>query len=66
LGEEVDDNLQSIKEVIKEGSRSKGKRIRNRSEKAYLALLLFMPIFSSQPEDIGGAWGLKNISTSLL
>jgi hypothetical protein len=54
LGEEVDDDLRSIKEVIKEGSRSKGKRIRNKSEKAYLVLLLFMPIFPSQPEDLGG------------
>jgi hypothetical protein len=53
LGEEVDDDLRSIKEVIKEGSRSKGKRIRNKSEKAYL-VLLFMPIFPSQPEDLGG------------
>jgi hypothetical protein len=31
----------------------------NKSEKAYLALLLFMPIFLSQPEDLGGGMGAK-------
>jgi hypothetical protein len=66
LGEEVNDDLQSIKEVIKEGSGSKGKRMANKSEKAYLALLLFMPIFPSQPEDLGGGMWAKNISTNLL
>jgi hypothetical protein len=66
LGEEFDDDLQSIKEVIKEGSGSKGKRMANKSEKAYLTLLLFMPIFPSQPEDLGGGMGVKNINTSLL
>jgi hypothetical protein len=63
---ELNDDLQSIKEVIKEGSGSKGKRMANKLEKAYLALLLFMPIFSSQLEDLGEGMGLKNISTSLL
>jgi len=62
LREEVDDDLQRIKEVIKEGSRSKGKRMANKSEKAYLALLLLMPIFPSQLEDLGGGMGAKKIS----
>jgi hypothetical protein len=61
LGEVVDDDLQSIKEVIKEGSRSKGKRRANKSEKAYLALL-FMPMFSSQPEDLGEGMRAEKIS----
>jgi hypothetical protein len=58
LGKEIEDDLQSIKEVIKEGSGSKGKRMANKSEKAYL-VLLFMPIFPSQPEDLGGGIGAK-------
>jgi hypothetical protein len=66
LGEEVDDDIQSINEVIKEGSGSKGKRMANKSEKAYFALLLFMPIFPSQPKDLGEGIGAKNISTNLL
>jgi hypothetical protein len=47
LGEEVDDDLQGIKQVIKEGSISRDKRMANKSKKAYLVLLLFMPIFPS-------------------
>jgi hypothetical protein len=62
LGEEVDDDLQGIKEVIKEGSRSRGKRRANKLEKAYLVLFLFMLIFSSQPEDLGGGMGAEKIS----
>jgi hypothetical protein len=58
LGEEVNDDIQSIKEVVKEGSGSKGKRMANKSEKAYLSLL-FMPIFPSQPEDLGEGIGAK-------
>jgi hypothetical protein len=34
----------------------------NKSEKAYLALLLFMPVFPSQPEDLGRGMGAKKIS----
>jgi hypothetical protein len=56
----VNNDLQSIKEVIKEGSRSKGKRITNKLEKAYLALL-FMPIFPSQLEDLGEGMEAKKI-----
>jgi hypothetical protein len=33
----------------------------NKSEKAYLALLLFMPIFPSQPKDLGGGMGAEKI-----
>jgi hypothetical protein len=59
LGEEVNDDLQGVKEVIRKGSRSRGKRMTNKSEKAYLVLLLFMLIFSSQLEDLGGGMGAK-------
>jgi hypothetical protein len=38
----------------------------NKSEKAYLVLLRFMPILLSQSEDLGGGMGAKNISASLL
>jgi hypothetical protein len=31
----------------------------NKSEKAYLVLLLFMLIFPSQPEDSGGGMGAE-------
>jgi hypothetical protein len=31
----------------------------NKSKKAYLALLLFMPIFPSQPKDMGEGTGAK-------
>jgi hypothetical protein len=34
----------------------------NKSEKAYLVLLLFMPIFLSQPKDLGGGIGAEKIS----
>jgi hypothetical protein len=34
----------------------------NKLEKAYLVLLLFMPIFPSQPEDLGGGMGAEKIS----
>jgi hypothetical protein len=34
----------------------------NKSEKAYFVLLLFMPIFPSQPEDLGGGMGAEKIS----
>jgi hypothetical protein len=33
----------------------------NKLEKAYLALLLFMPIFPSQPEDLGRGMGVEKI-----
>jgi hypothetical protein len=62
LGKEVDDDLQGIKEVIKEGSRSRGKSMANKFEKAYLVLLLFMPNFPSQPEDLGEGMGVEKIS----
>jgi hypothetical protein len=62
LGEEVDNDLQGIKEVIKEGSRSRGKRMANKSEKTYLVLLFFVPIFPSQPEDLGGGMGAEKLS----
>jgi hypothetical protein len=65
LGEEVNNDLQSIKEVIKEGSGSRGKRMANKSEKAYLALLLLMPIFLSQPEDLGGGIGAEKYQYQL-
>jgi hypothetical protein len=55
LGEEVDDDLQGIKEVIKEGWQTS-------QEKTYLVLLLFVPIFLSQPEDSGEGMGAKKIS----
>jgi hypothetical protein len=42
----VNDDLQSIKEVIKEGSRSKGKRITNKSEKG----LLGAPLHANFPK----------------
>jgi hypothetical protein len=31
----------------------------NKSEKTYLVLLLFMLIFPSQPEDLGGGMGAE-------
>jgi hypothetical protein len=34
----------------------------NKLEKSYLVLLLFKPIFPSQPEDLGGSMGAKKIS----
>jgi hypothetical protein len=33
----------------------------NKSEKAYLVLLFFMPIFLRQPEDLGGGMGAEKI-----
>jgi hypothetical protein len=55
LGEEVDDDLQGINEVIKEGWQTS-------QEKTYLVLLLFVPIFPSQPEDLGEGMGAEKIS----
>jgi hypothetical protein len=37
----------------------------NKSEKAYLVLLRFMPIFASQPKDLDGGMGAKKYQCQL-
>jgi hypothetical protein len=66
LGEEIDDDLQSIKEVIKEGSGSKGKRMAKSQKKRTWCSSSSCQYSQANQNTWVGAWGLKNISTSVL